>query len=199
MDTLEAGLELAAKAASLFQGPALVWLAALVAFLALLGVGRRHRQPPEGRALSWYIALGIGLHNLGEGLAIGGAFAAGAGALGTFLVIGFTLHNLTEGVAIAAPLMRLSIPAWVWVGLVALAGLPAVLGTWLGAYAFAPHWSALFLGLGAGAILQVCVEVADYMRRTTVTEAVSPAAGILVLGVTAGVGIMYATALLVQV
>jgi len=199
VDTLEAGLELAVEAASLFQGPALVWLTALVAFLALLGVGRRHGLPPEGRTLAWYIALGIGLHNLGEGLAIGGAFAAGAGALGTFLVIGFTLHNLTEGVAIAAPLTRLSIPAWMWVGLVALAGLPAVLGTWLGAYAFAPHWSALFLGLGGGAILQVCVEVADYLRRTAVAEAMSPVSGISVLGVTAGVGIMYATALLVQV
>jgi len=199
VDTLEAGLELGAQAASLFQGQGLVWLSALVAFLALMAVGRRHRHPPEGRALAWYIALGIGLHNLGEGLAIGGAFAAGAGALGTFLVIGFTLHNLTEGVAIAAPLTRERVPSWMWVGLVALAGLPAVLGTWLGAYAFAPHWSALFLGLGVGAILQVLVEVADYLRRTAVARGNSPVSGISALGVAAGVVIMYTTAFLVQV
>ncbi|MDW7747319.1 hypothetical protein [Halomonas sp.] len=199
VDTLEAGLALGAEAASLFQGPALVWLAALAGFLALMAVGRRHHRPPEGRALAWYIALGIGLHNLGEGLAIGGAFATGAGALGTFLVIGFTLHNLTEGVAIAAPLTRQSVPAWAWGGLVVLAGLPAVLGMWLGAYAFAPHWSALFLGLGVGAILQVCVEVTDYLRRTAVMEGMSPVSGTSASGVVAGIAIMYTTAFLVQV
>ena len=56
--------------------------------------------------LATSIALGIGLHNLGEGLAIGASFAAGAAGLGTFLVLGFTLHNITEGIGIAAPLVK---------------------------------------------------------------------------------------------
>ncbi|EPC03036.1 hypothetical protein L861_22260 [Litchfieldella anticariensis FP35 = DSM 16096] len=198
VDTIDEGLELGEQAASLFQGTALVWLAALVTFGVLMAVGRRHREPPRGLALARYIALGIGLHNLGEGLAIGGSFAAGAAALGTFLVIGFTLHNLTEGIGIVAPLTRERVRWVAWVGLVALAGLPAVLGTWIGAYAYAPHWSALMLGMGAGAILQVVVEVGDYLRRTIARE------GILisiasVTGFTLGIVVMYATAYFVQV
>ena len=78
-------------------------IAAALAFLVLFGVGRRHGTP-TGLALATYIALGIGLHNLGEGLAIGAAFAAGVAGLGVFLVLGFTLHNVTEGIGIVAPL-----------------------------------------------------------------------------------------------
>ncbi|HET6518865.1 MAG TPA: hypothetical protein VFG47_03485, partial [Geminicoccaceae bacterium] len=96
LDTLEEGLELAALAAATFQATALVWLAALLTFLALLAVGRRGGRAPEGVALAAFIALGIGLHNLGEGLAIGASFAAGEAALASFLVVGFTLHNVTE-------------------------------------------------------------------------------------------------------
>ena len=132
-------------------------------------------------------------------LAIGGAFAAGAGALGTFLVMGFTIHNLTEGIGIAAPMVR-ERPRWpVWVGLVALAGLPAVLGTWIGAYAFAPHWTVLFLGIGAGAILQVVVEVAVHLRRKAAEHGATGLSATSVGGFATGVGVMYATALLVQV
>ncbi|MFC3284592.1 metal transporter [Litchfieldella rifensis] len=198
VDTVDEGLELGEQAASLFQGTALVWLASLIMFGALMAIGRRHREPPRGLALARYIALGIGLHNLGEGLAIGGSFAAGAAALGTFLVIGFTLHNLTEGIGIAAPLTRERVRWSSWVGLVALAGLPAVLGTWLGAYAYAPHWSALLLGLGAGAILQVIVEVGDYLRRTIAHEGVLVSLT-SVAGFALGIVIMYATAYFVQV
>jgi ZIP family zinc transporter len=80
----------------------MVVLAATASFLLLMAVGRRHGAP-AGLALATFIALGVGLHNLGEGLAIGAAFASGAAGLGTFLVIGFTLHNITEGIGIAAP------------------------------------------------------------------------------------------------
>ena len=86
-------------------GPVMVVLAASVSFLLLWLIGRR-RGAPTGLALATYIALGIGLHNLGEGLAIGAAFAAGAAGLGTFLVLGFTLHNITEGIGIAAPMLK---------------------------------------------------------------------------------------------
>lgn len=199
VDTLEEGLELAERSASMFQGQMVLWMAGLLSFLGLMAVARRDRTPPEGTALAWYIALGIGLHNLGEGLAIGAAFAAGAGALGTFLVLGFTIHNLTEGIAIASPMVRERVRWPVWSGLVALAGLPAVVGTWVGAYAFAPHWGALFLGIGAGAILQVIVEVAAFLRRKAMADGASGLSATSVGGVATGILVMYATGFLVQV
>ncbi len=112
------------------------------------------------------IALGIGLHNLGEGLAIGAAFATGAAALGSFLVVGFTLHNITEGDGIAAPLLRGEMPGLLtFFGLAVLAGSPAILGTWIGSLAFSPFLAALFLSLGAGAILQVIWEVSKLLLK----------------------------------
>ena len=104
IDTLHEAFEMVASAAPAFQGHAMVLLGAAAAFLVLFAVGRRHGTP-TGLALATYMALGIGLHNLGEGLAVGAAFAAGAAGLGTFLVLGFTLHNVTEGIGIAAPLV----------------------------------------------------------------------------------------------
>ena len=164
VDALEDALELAGEAAALFQGPTMVVLAAVGSFLLLMAVGRRHGAP-TGLALATYIALGIGLHNLGEGLAIGAAFAAGAAGLGTFLVLGFTLHNITEGIGIAAPILKKRPPLRSFVGLTLLAGGPAVIGLWIGSLAFAPQWSALALAIGAGAILQVIVEVTVLLRR----------------------------------
>src|SRR5262249_28716362 len=119
-----------------------------------------------GEGLAWSIALGIGLHNLGEGLAIGGSFAAGAAGLGTFLVLGFALHNVTEGIGIAAPLLKLKPPLALFVSLALLAGGPAIIGIWLGSLAIAPQWLAVTLAIGAGAIAQVIVELIAYLRRT---------------------------------
>lgn len=200
VDTLEEALELAAEAAPGFHGGAMVWLVAALTAAVLLAFGRRGGGRLEGVPLATAIALGIGLHNLGEGLAIGSAFATGAVALGTFLVLGFTLHNVTEGIGIVAPLVdeRPRLP--VLVALAALAGLPAVLGVWLGSYAFAPHWAALALAVGAGAILQVVVEVGLLLARRRVGpeggDGVATATA--TCGVLAGVAVMYATALLVQ-
>ena len=160
VDTLEEALELAAEAAPGFHAAAMVWLVAAHDRWPALCRGPAGR--PQARAacgLATSIALGIGLHNLGEGLAIGSAFATGAAALGTFLVLGFTLHNITEGIGIVAPLVETRHRLPTFVGLAALAGLPAVAGIWLGSYAFAPHWAALALAVGAGAIFQVVVEV----------------------------------------
>ena len=117
---------------------------------------------PLGLALaipSWWLALGIGLHNLGEGLSIGVALSVGDAALGSLLIVGFTVHNLTEGVAIVAPVARRNITLLMLAGWAALAGLPAVAGAWIGAFTFVPHWGAVFFGIAAGAILQVMVEV----------------------------------------
>jgi hypothetical protein len=198
VDTIEDAMELAGKAAAAFQGHAMVVVAALSTFLLLLAVGRRHGAP-TGLALATYIALGIGLHNLGEGLAIGAAFAAGAAGLGTFLVLGFTLHNVTEGVGIAAPLLKARPTLMHFVGLALLAGAPAIVGMWLGSLAYSPHWSALALAIGAGAILQVIVEVSAYLVRISggTTAALSTPATIG--GVVLGIAVMYTTGMLVKI
>lgn len=198
IDTLQEGLELAAGAAGAFQAPTAVWLAAALSFLVLLAIGRR-RGTPEGMALATFLALGIGLHNLGEGLAIGAAFAVGEAALGSFLVVGFTLHNVTEGIGIAAPLTRRRTGLLAFAGLAALAGGPAILGTWIGAFAFSPQAAAVFLGIGAGAILQVMVEVTSYLMRTTTGDAERWLTGANLAGFALGLAIMYGTAFLVTI
>jgi len=197
IDAMDDALEIAGEAAAIFQGSSIVFLAAAASFLLLMAVARR-RGAPSGLALATFIALGIGLHNLGEGLAIGAAFAAGAAGLGTFLVTGFTLHNITEGIGIAAPILRERPPLWAFGALILLAGGPAVLGLWIGSLAFAPHWSALALAIGGGAIAQVVVEISAYLARSSggFRAALSPA---VVAGLVAGVGVMYATAMLVKI
>ena len=164
VDTIEDAFELAGQAAPVFQGGAMVVFAAAASFLLLMAVSRRGGRP-SGMALATYIAIGIGLHNMGEGLAIGGAFAAGSAGLGAFLVMGFTLHNITEGIGIAAPLLKVRPTFNHFVLLTLIAGGPAVLGMWVGSLAYAPHWSALALAIGAGAILQVIIEVALFTMR----------------------------------
>ena len=198
VDTLEEGLEVAAGAASSLQATAVVWLAALLTFGALMVIGRRGGRAPAGVALAAFIALGIGIHNLGEGLVIGAAFATGEAALASFLVVGFALHNVTEGVGIAAPLVEARPRLGIFAALAALAGLPAVLGTWAGAFAFSPHWAALCFGIGAGAILQVVIEVAAYLHRLAARTGDSALSGTTLAGFAGGLVVMYATAILVS-
>ncbi len=197
LDTTEEALSLAAEAAAQFQGSAMVWLAALASFLLLMAVGR-WRGTPEGLSLAFYIALGIGLHNLGEGLAIGSAFAAGSAGLGTFLVLGFALHNVTEGIGIAAPMLRSRPPLWTFPALVLLAGSPAILGMWMGSLAVAPHWAALALAVGAGAILQVIVEVGAYLMRQNDGRQAALFSPAVLGGFLGGLAFMYATAALIR-
>ncbi|MBI4922989.1 MAG: ZIP family metal transporter [Devosia nanyangense] len=195
--SLEA-FESAGESAALFQGPAMVILAAAASFLILLAIGR-WRGTPTGLALSFYIALGIGLHNLGEGLAIGAAFTAGSAGLGTFLIIGFAIHNVTEGIGIAAPVLKARPPLWSFVALTLVAGFPAVIGMWLGSLANAPHWSALALAVGTGAILQVIVEVSSYLVRSNESRVSSLLSPPVLGGILAGIAFMYATAALVKI
>lgn len=196
-DTLKEAFEIAGRTAAAFQGHVMVTLVALMSFLGLLAFGRRGGAP-TGLALATYIALGIGLHNLGEGLAIGSAFAIGAASLGTFLVLGFTLHNITEGIGIAAPILKSRPSLVTFVGLALLAGAPAIVGIWLGSLALTPQWAGLALAIGAGAILQVIVEVAAYIARGQGAAAQALTPGIFG-GLALGVVVMYATALLVKV
>jgi zinc transporter, ZIP family len=198
VDSMKEALELAGKAAPSFQGTTMVLLVAATAFLLLFVTGRRHGTP-TGLALATYIALGIGLHNLGEGLAIGAAFAAGVAGLGAFLVLGFTLHNVTEGIGIVAPLVddRPSLP--VFAGLALLAGAPAIVGMWLGSLSYSPQWSALALAIGAGAILQVIVEVGAYLARRAGWQDAKWLSPSTLSGFIVGIGVMYMTAMLVKV
>lgn len=198
IDMTNEALERAADSAALFQGSAMVWLAALASFLLLMAIGR-WRGTPAGIALAFYIALGIGLHNFGEGLAIGAAFAAGSAGLGTFLVLGFALHNVTEGIGIAAPMLKSRPPLWAFPALTLLAGGPAVLGVWTGSLAYAPQWTALALAIGAGAILQVVVEVGSYLLRQNPDRQAALSSPAVIGGFLGGLAFMYATATVIKI
>jgi zinc transporter, ZIP family len=149
-----------------------------------------------GYRAAFLVALGIGLHNLGEGLAIGSAYAIGSLALGAALVVGFALHNTTEGLAIVAPVARRSSASVRRLALLGLlAGAPAVLGAWIGASAFNPSLAALMFGIGAGAIAQVIVQIAPAVKDEAGRLLHPLAAG----GLLTGLVVMYATGLLVSV
>ncbi|HEX6383701.1 MAG TPA: metal transporter [Anaerolineae bacterium] len=198
VDTVLEALELAGEVPGVFQGVPLVFFGTLLSLGILLAVGQR-RDLNSPLAIATLIALGIGLHNLGEGLAIGAAFATGAAALGSFLVIGFTLHNVTEGVGIAAPLLkgeRPGLQTFLWLAL--LAGGPAILGTWIGGLAFSPLLATLFLSLGAGAILQVIWEVGKLLLNDARRQGQPALSWLNFAGLTAGIVIMYLTAFLVK-
>ena len=154
-------------------------------------------EAPAGLRLAYLIAIGIGLHNLGEGLAIGSAFSLGEAALGVFLIVGFTLHNVTEGVGIAAPVVRERPSLWHFLGLAAVAGVPAILGTWIGAFTYSPFWTTVFLAIGIGAILQVIWEVGRLIHRGQAKAGEPLWTWTTFGGVTAGIAVMYLTALLV--
>jgi ZIP family zinc transporter len=195
IDTLSEGLEAAAASIDRFRAQTAVWVSALITCALLLAVGRRHGAAPEGLKLSLFIALGIGLHNLGEGLAVGAAISAGEAALATFLVIGFTIHNVSEGFGIATPLIDRRPSFAAFAGLAALAGLPAIAGVWLGAQAVSPLWTAICFGIGAGAILQVIIEMTALIARRDGQRALATPASLG--GLVAGLAVMYLTALLV--
>jgi zinc transporter, ZIP family len=197
-DTVEEALELITSAPTVFGGAPLIWLVGLSAFLALVALGATNKDREATRlGLSYRIALGIGLHNLGEGLAIGAAFALGEAALGTFLVIGFTLHNITEGIGIAAPIARTRPALWHFIALAALAGLPAVVGVWIGGFIFNSLLAAVFLALGAGAIAQVVYEVGRLLMRQSAEDGSPLLSPATLGGLVGGIAIMYGTALLV--
>jgi len=200
--TLE-GLELAGEGSQAFGGATLVLVGAAASFLLLTGIAgwlaqRRlaaQAAGASGGTLALLVAIGIGLHNLGEGVAIGSAYSVGALALGAFLVVGFAVHNTTEGLAIVAPVAHLgpSLGRLVTLGLIA--GAPAILGAWLGAAAFNASVAAFLFGFGAGAIVQVIVQLTPTLRDDD-GRTLHPAA---VAGLLGGMAIMFATGLLVSV
>jgi ZIP family zinc transporter len=195
--TLE-GLELSGEGSQAFGGAALVLIGGVVAFLALTGVSAwlaQRRKGASGSSLALLVATGIGLHNLGEGVAIGSAYTVGALALGAFLVVGFALHNTTEGLAIVAPIAHLKPTLGQLAMLGLIAGAPAVLGAWIGAAAFNASLAAFLFGFGAGAIVQVIVQLTPSIRDDSGRTLHPGAVG----GLLAGLALMFATGLLVSV
>lgn len=204
IDAVQEGVDAAQAGPQAFGGAALVFVGALTSYLLLAGIDaylseRRGRAEaaggPGGAHLALLIAVGIGLHNLGEGLAIGSAYALGALALGAFLVVGFAIHNTTEGLAIVAPLASEPAPLRRLAALGLVAGAPAVLGAAIGATAFDSSLAAFLLGVGAGAIAQVIQQIVPSIRDAA-GRALHP---LSVAGILAGLALMFATGLLVSV
>jgi zinc transporter ZupT len=203
IDTTLEGFELAGEGSQAFGGAALVLIGGLVSYLLLSGASewltarRRaaHAAGASGSTLALLVAVGIGLHNLGEGVAIGAAYSIGALALGAFLVVGFAIHNTTEGLAIVAPIARLRPSPGHLAVLGLLAGAPAVLGAWIGAAAFNSSLAAFLFGFGAGAIVQVIVQLAPSLRDDA-GRTLHPGA---VAGLLAGLALMFATGLMVSI
>jgi len=175
LDTLNEALEEAAEVPATFQGIGLIGIGAVTTYLLLELVGRSgssdRSETSQRMAIAWKIALGIGIHNLGEGLAIGAAYNVGEIALGTFLVVGFIIQNITEGLGIIAPILR-DRPT---IGQLALLGLiggaPAIIGAWIGGYSPSPFLAVLFLAIGTGAIFQVAVEIGRFIQKDLNREA----------------------------
>lgn len=201
VDSLDEAFETAELVPAAFQGVGLIVLGVFGAVLAILGLGQHRRSiravgpdSASGLEVAYLVALGIGLHNLGEGLAIGSAYALGEIALGSFLVIGFAIHNTTEGLAIVAPVARdrPRLRHLLFMGL--LAGIPTIIGTWIGGFSYSPIAATFFLALGAGAMLVVVYELWKMLGRQLGGGMMAP---LNAAGLGLGLLVMYATALLV--
>ena len=205
VDASVEGLEASHLLPEAYQGVALFLASAAAAYAALEMLGGwlarrradiRGQAAPSGWVLSLLIAIGIGLHNFGEGLAIGAAFSLGEVAFGTLLIIGFTLHNATEGLAIIAPMAKERPSVWTLLKLGLIGGVPTILGAWLGGLVYSRGWTVLFLGLGVGAIVQVVLQILRQIgREHPLSERLvhTPVA----LGLLAGFAVMYVTGVIV--
>jgi len=210
IDSIEEALDVSEEnLAGSFNGVLLVATVIVLSFLGLYYAGEKlvkravastaSSRISKPVAIALMISIGIGLHNFGEGLAIGAAVGLGSIAFSTFLIVGFALHNTTEGIAIAAPMSRgkgvvgkamiLKLAA---LGLIA--GSPAIFGAWIGGFVYSPFTSVIFLAVGAGAIFQVIVVIMKWIRSEGDKNFSSAA---VVAGLAAGMLVMYLTSILV--
>jgi len=206
IDSIEEALDVSEEnLAGSFNGALLVATVVVLSFLGLYYSGEKLiRRAASSRiakptAIALMISIGIGLHNFGEGLAIGAAVGLGSIAFSTFLIVGFALHNTTEGIAIAAPMSRgKALIGKALIGKLAVLGLiagsPAIFGAWVGGFVYSPFTSVIFLAVGAGAIFQVIITILRWIREEGDKNLSS---GAVVSGFAAGMLIMYLTSILV--
>tara|TARA_B100000929_G_scaffold151451_1_gene119884 strand:- start:5721 stop:6881 length:1161 start_codon:yes stop_codon:yes gene_type:complete len=199
LDAIEEAFEISdTHLASVFNGELLIATVVISSFLGLYVIGNilikrsEFSKLSKGLAISLMIAIGIGLHNLGEGLAVGAAIAFGEVALSTFLIIGFAIHNTTEGLAIAAPLTRTKSVIGKMVGFGLIAGIPAIFGTWIGGFSFSPFFTIIFLSIGAGAIFQVVWSIFKFMKESDSFSSIS-----IICGIASGLVVMYLTGIFI--
>ena len=202
IDATEEALEVSKDTlADSFNGVLLVATVVLLSFLALYYAGERLVQNAslsshmtKSVAVALMVSIGIGLHNFGEGLAIGAAIGLGQVALSTFLIVGFAIHNTTEGIAIASPLAKGKPMIRLLAGLGILAGAPAIFGAWVGGFVYSPFTAIIFLSIGAGAIFQVIVILIRWLQDEGDKKLSSTAA---VSGLAVGMLVMYLTSILI--
>jgi len=199
-DSLEEAFEIAQNNLDdSFNGALLIGTVTILTFFGLYFISSqlltktRFSRISAPVSISLMVAIGIGFHNLGEGLAIGAAVGLGNLALSTFLIVGFAIHNTTEGFAIVAPLSKTKsiIPKLVGMGLIA--GTPAIFGAWIGGFFFSPFSAIIFLAIGAGAIFQVIISIILWQRRENNFLSSWP----LMLGISLGLLVMYLTSIFI--
>ena len=201
IDAIEEALEISNEnLADSFNGSLLVATVVIISFLGLFYSSQKlvskalNLRMAKPVAIALMISIGIGLHNLGEGLAIGAAIGLGQIALSTFLIVGFALHNTTEGVAIAAPMARGKLLIGKLAAFGMIAGFPAIIGTWIGGFLYSPFTAVIFLSIGAGAIFQVIISVI-LLAKDNDEKHLSSAA--VISGFAVGLLIMYFTSILI--
>ena len=201
IDSIEEAIEISNEnLADSFNGTLLITTVTVLSFLGLYYSGNKLVEKAGSSkftkpvAIALMISIGIGLHNFGEGLAIGAALGMGSIAFSTFLIVGFALHNTTEGIAIAAPMSRGKLMIGKLAAMGIIAGSPAIFGAWIGGFVYSPFTSVIFLAIGAGAIFQVIVVIMKWIQEENDRNLSTIA---VVSGIAVGMLVMYLTSILV--